>query len=691
MNDGVARMSPAVARRIRACLGLTTTPSAVQGRLGGAKGMWIVDVSENSDKIWIETYPSQRKWELDWSRAHEEHRTLEIKNVASIPKSASFNLQFLPVLEDRALNKTEMRETIGKLLQDNIQDELEGQKRALQSPMQFRQWTHENGSYKNDRLIHGHIPYLGGMPQEDEEVMNCMLDAGFDPKSNALLNEIAYAMQKRKCETLMKKLNIRVGRSAYLYMVVDFEGVLEENEVHIGFSTAFDADENWSKTMVQGTDVLVARSPAHFTSDIQKVKAVFKPELSDLTDVIIFSSKGNVPLADKLSGGDYDGDLAWICWDSRIVNNFENAEVQDPTDLSQYMTKDKETFTNILSRHPNALGKASLRKTVSEMILKSFKFNLSKSMLGICTNYKERLCYKRNNVCDETAKMLSTLLGQLVDQAKQGIQFTAEDFQQLKRDFNLPIHVDDPYYKKEHWVLRDIPLHIIDYLKFKVAQPTIANELKAFHTALNQKGSTHWDQDLSLFYKDYVGQAEPQNDSMGHLLDHLRDDIQAVATQWDSLSSGSIGFPERVTRTYELWQDIQPHKEIVGGYPTNEVKVGRLVIGGEISHWALLKASMAFWMFCNSNNSRKYRMKPRFVWQMACRQLCCIKAMMTNSKGMPGAAGAPTVTLPEMYAALRPDSKFIKQRKARMQGEGSQFSQGMGYSGGYDVGTDDDD
>lgn len=69
MNDGVARMSPAVAARIKVCLGLTVIPSAVQGRLGSAKGMWIVDVTESSDDLWIEIFPSQRKWDLDWVTA----------------------------------------------------------------------------------------------------------------------------------------------------------------------------------------------------------------------------------------------------------------------------------------------------------------------------------------------------------------------------------------------------------------------------------------------------------------------------------------------------------------------------------------------------------------------------------------------------------------------------------------------
>lgn len=60
------------------------------------------------------------------------------------------------------------------------------------------------------------------------------------------------------------------------------------------------------------------------------------------------------------------------------------------------------------------------------MMAKSFAFNLTKSMLGVCTNYKERLCY--NTVGGDAVRMLSTLLSALVDQAKQDVRFTEGDF-----------------------------------------------------------------------------------------------------------------------------------------------------------------------------------------------------------------------------------------------------------------------
>lgn len=471
-----------------------------------------------------------------------------------------------------------------------------------------------------------------------------MLDAGFDPRSNKLLTDVVYDIQKRKCDTLSKKLNISVARSAYLYMVVDFSGTLAENEVHIGFSTAFAADE-WSETMVHGIPVLVARSPAHFISDIQKVQAVFKPELAHLKDVVVFSSKGDTPLANKLSGGDYDGDLAWVCWDPRIVDNFENADVQQQPDLSRYMPRTKDTLRQLLHGHKHD----RLTHAVSDWMRESFKANLSKSMLGVCTNYKERLCYQRKTVSDDAATTLSTLLSNLVDQAKQGITFTAEDFDQLRRDLKLPRQIDNPRYKEEFWTLKSKPGHIIDFLKFEIAKPTIAAELRNFHEVLAEGGPQHWDSDLAADYNLFE---KSTRRSRTVLLQHLKEAVAKTAELWDSCRPAN--YADRVARTYEHWQAILPQDE-------------SLTFGGEMSPWALLKASTAFWMYCNGGN-----LKPRFVWQMACRQLCYIKAREVTSRA-PGAAGAPSVVVPSMYAALRPDAKFVKQMAARMDG-GSQFS-----------------
>lgn len=665
MNDGVARMSRAVARQIRDRLGLRTCPSAVQGRLGSAKGMWVIDVTDTTDKIWIETYPSQRKWDLDWETVDDKQRTLEVLNVPSNPRSARLNLQFLPVIEDRATNKDAMRKATGYLLQNNLQNDLNSQKAALERPIQFRQWIHENSSHRHDRASDGHIAYQGGLPQHDEEIINSMLDAGFHPTANKFLADLTFTMQRAKCETLKRKLNITVGRSANLYMVVDFLGVLEENEVHVGFSTAFEADDDWNKTMLQG-EAIVARSPAHFISDIQKVKVVFRPELADLTDVIIFSSKGDVPLADKLSGGDYDGDLAWVCWDPRLVANFENAEVQEQPDLSRYIRKDKIQFRQLLKSH-----KKDVAAAVSEMMVKCFAFNLTKSMLGSCTNYKESLCYSRGNVCDDVARILSTLLSNLVDQAKQGIEFTDEDLRTLKKDLAKDYGVRQEYdrmpaYKSENWGSNEAQKHIIDYLKFGIAQPIIKEELQSLNKALNEGSPEFYDKDLVSYYKKYDELARVPSELgkwVKGLQCYLDQEIGKASEAWDRSTSS---WPEKVQTTYELWQAIQPDQapSLSGQQSTANyaVAIETLLLGGELSHWELWKASFAF-------NKFKRR---RFPWQMAGRQLCHIKAMAVCAK-TPGAAQAPAAVVPQIHASLRPDPKFIKLMVAMMEGQGSQF------------------
>lgn len=69
MTDGCAKASPAVFREIwrSGVLGVESTPTAVQGRIGGAKGVWFVDpeADQRSDEMWIEIRPSQLKYEYE--------------------------------------------------------------------------------------------------------------------------------------------------------------------------------------------------------------------------------------------------------------------------------------------------------------------------------------------------------------------------------------------------------------------------------------------------------------------------------------------------------------------------------------------------------------------------------------------------------------------------------------------------
>ncbi|KAE9571260.1 putative RNA-dependent RNA polymerase SHL2 [Colletotrichum fructicola] len=674
MNDGIGRMSPKLAQKIKNVLGLQDIPSAIQGRFGPAKGMWLIDIQDTGDDLWIETWPSQRKWNCDY--LDPEHRTLEIKSHAAEPRSASLNIQFLPVLEDRAVDKPGMRKAIGDSLVDELNRELEGQKNAMKYPVQFRQWVNENSIGRKQRLIHNSVPFLAGLPDSNEETMNFLIDGGFEPSKQKFIQDIAWNLRRQKCENLKKKMSIKIPNSAYFYMVIDFWGVLEENEVHLCFSSKFQT-ESFSDSMLHGCDVLVARSPAHFVSDVQRVKAVFKPELHALKDVIVFSAKGDIPLADKLSGGDYDGDKAWVCWEPAIVSNFVNANVPPSPDLSRYLKKDKTLYEDLVRRH----GKVA---AVPAMIKQSIAFSVRPSFLGIATNFKERLCYKINSVNNNYALWLSTLLGNLVDQSKQSFEFTADDWKRFRREV-LDSHkfrdLDEPAYKSESWSSRGNPAHIIDYLKFSVAKPTIDKELERFHRAMNTRSSSkrelrslqlskedneeptaeYWDPDLVTPH-DELDKLASTMPVLKKVLKNLRKDLMALEEQWGksvTMTKDKDELPRRMLEVYELWCAIQPRADeelnpLATAYLKQSFKTE------EHTTWALIRASTAFKYW--------YKRKSTLLWRMAGKQLQHIKAMTTASRDK-----VPVTVVPHIYAALRPDNKFITQAVSKMKEDGSEY------------------
>jgi hypothetical protein len=97
MNDGGGRLSLRLALKIVEIMGLSYLPSGFQARLGGVKGVWVVDPGHDRDEDWIEVYKSQRKWERDGTEDDQDyddpaHRTFEVNNRSDKLQSARLNL-----------------------------------------------------------------------------------------------------------------------------------------------------------------------------------------------------------------------------------------------------------------------------------------------------------------------------------------------------------------------------------------------------------------------------------------------------------------------------------------------------------------------------------------------------------------------------------------------------------------------
>jgi hypothetical protein len=101
---------------------------------------------------------------------------------------------------------------------------------------------------------------------------------GFEPKSCRILKDFCFKAIRSYCDRLEARMNIGIGRSTTAFMIADPLAVLEESEVHLGFSGAFrDERSGFHDTMLNAIDILVARSPALLPSDIQKVGRLQSP------------------------------------------------------------------------------------------------------------------------------------------------------------------------------------------------------------------------------------------------------------------------------------------------------------------------------------------------------------------------------------------------------------------------------
>lgn len=641
MNDGAGRISRTLASKVKDKLGLSYTPSAFQGRLGGAKGLWLVDHSDNSNEDWIETYPLQQKWNR---RVHRNgapddpsHRTFEVNGISGPLKSADLNTQFLPLLVNGARDKKAMRESISTILQDGLRQKMDDILAAIDEPESFKKWIRESNANAKEKLKFGGIPCLAGLPVVREDRLNLLLDAGFYPRELQFMKDQALELFKFRIEDLKKRLNITVGKSCFAYMVPDFWGVLEPDEVYIDFSSFKDDTSGFSGVVLRNDEILVARSPAHFGSDIQKVKAVVKPQFLGLKDVIVFPIKGNPSLADKLSGGDYDGDRAWVCWEQDIVNNFDPVELTKGPSLVKegYLTKDARTYEELVQGH---------RDPVATFMKASLDVNMRPSMLGMCTNFKEKVFYELGDASHHANVALCQLLSDLVDQAKNGYGFSEESWKRFKKEKvgitpRQPAHMSD--------VVDDCKRseHILDQLKI-VVHEAADKAIQEFHMNFGQPSA--WDDDLVVDYKWACDMAKANAD-WKDIIKALKADLCVLKNEWSR-------YPFKKTEDSEVSKfKVQLYDKFKQIRPRAGNCIGATLLGPnpnhDLSQWHLLKASTLFALFKPSHVSN-------LVWWMSAKQLCHMKATKHAT---------PHSIIPRMYILLKPDNNMI----LRMQTQGS--------------------
>ena len=346
MNDGCSEMSVGAAREIwrlyKAHMRLEEhlpLPSAFQGRIGGAKGLWMISGESFSrdpkhTEVWIKISKSQRKFLPHESDRHEEtydkfRLTFEVRDYSSAPSPSDLHISFIPILFDRGIPK----ETIADFMNDCLDADRFQLLDVVTDPLKMHDWIYRNGSKSSNG---NDITWQASSPVFLEDKISFLLESGFDPSKFLYLAESIGQFIAKRQKFQEMSLRTPLGKSTYLFGVADPFGVLEPGEIHVQFSTRFiDRVTGDCYLNLRNLEVLVARQPACRRSDIQKVRAVVCPELEHLIDVVVFPSKGERPLAGKLQGGDYDGDIFWLCWESRLVHRIQKCSSAGPGSRSQ--------------------------------------------------------------------------------------------------------------------------------------------------------------------------------------------------------------------------------------------------------------------------------------------------------------------------------------------------------------------
>ena len=164
-------------------LGLDYVPSAFQGRIGPAKGVWFVDALEEAPAslaradtkvYWIEVTDKQQKFEphpID-SLSHDNERvTFEVYKYSRRLSSAFLNFQLMPILEDRGVPRKEFID----LFRENLSSQVAQLEAAMEDVLALRKWNQDSYPVTQERASGG-IAMLGALPETQSEKTNWLIE-----------------------------------------------------------------------------------------------------------------------------------------------------------------------------------------------------------------------------------------------------------------------------------------------------------------------------------------------------------------------------------------------------------------------------------------------------------------------------------------------------------------------------------
>ncbi|KUL85278.1 hypothetical protein ZTR_07957 [Talaromyces verruculosus] len=304
-SDGVGRISRFLAQMTQQELKIRTPdrepPSAYQFRLGGCKGMLVLSDEPRGREIQIR--PSQEKFPAN-------HQGLEIIRWSQF-SSATLNRQLIAVLSSLGVEDEVFHDKLQKMVSS------------------LDEATHDDRTAM--RLLQKYID-----PHEMTLVLSKMVSDGFLQAKDPFMTSIITLWKAWSVKYLKEKAKITIEDGACVL------GVMDETATLQGFSyektkgphssresklkalpeiflQVYRADEKKYR-VIEGVCIL-ARNPSLHPGDIRVVRAVDRPELAHLKDVVVLPQLGDRDVASMCSGGDLDGDDYLVIWDPDLVPN----------------------------------------------------------------------------------------------------------------------------------------------------------------------------------------------------------------------------------------------------------------------------------------------------------------------------------------------------------------------------------
>lgn len=229
-----------------------------------------------------------------------------------------------------------------------------------------------------------------------------MQTIGLSFEADRFLCEIVKIAVMSEIRDMKYRARIPVKDGFQLYGTMDETNTLREGEVYIVTEEETESGRRERRALVRDR-VVIARTPALHPGDMQVVKAVDVPAESPLRkhhNCIFFSQQGARDLPSQLGGGDLDGDLYYVFYDSRLMPT----SAHEPADYAPV--------------RPRNLGRPVQVNDIANFFI---DFMINDKLGRISTRHKVLADQKERGTLDSGCITLAKLGSDAVDFSKSGV------------------------------------------------------------------------------------------------------------------------------------------------------------------------------------------------------------------------------------------------------------------------------